>query len=339
MDFGEVIRRLLEVIGLITIMYLLFRSLAKLIDSIDFFYKKVKVKIYYPIISRFSKREHKKYIETYFNDLLFRKPIERPLSFGKIKVEWSDEESVSIDLERNVLLVRVKYAEELERILAKTALLAAPYLISEHLESALGKDFSRLISIGIIESYLQEYPNVLNEFRKLAEELYGRSPKYRGILALISRIDDTSLYQHIVLYELRKILESFGSKVDRNVLVGELEDLLSVTASLEEISAPKVCGYYVNIVIVRVGKLEKVALGLWEGYVEFIKRVRRECENLQRVYIVSAGKYTTKVVERLIEYLGTKIQGLTLLDKFQYKARYYKGMINIPHLVVIMELK
>jgi hypothetical protein len=339
MNIREVTEAILQVIGLLTVLYVLFRTLAHFIDSVDLLYNKLKVKFYYPIASRISKRSHKKYIETYFNKLLFREPIELPLSFGQVKIEWSDEESVQVDLEENVLLVRIKYAEELERILAKTAFLAAPYLVSGHLEPALGRELSRLVSIGIIEGYLHAYPNILKEFRQLVEEVYGGKADYKEIISLITRADDTSLYKHVFLYELRKILERFGSRVDRDTLANELKELLRIVAYLEEVNAPKVCGYYINVTIVRAGRLEKVALGQWEGYVEYIRNVQRECAKLQRVYVVSAGRYTTMAVEKLIDYLKEKVPGLELLDTFRYKARYYKGMTSVPSLVVVMEFR
>lgn len=104
------------------------------------------------------------------------------------------------------------------------------------------------------------------------------------------------------------------------MLTNELRDLLYIVAKLEDIKAPKVCGRYVILAIVRAGKLEKVALELWEPYVEFVGRILRECPSLQRVYVVSAGRFTSRVVKRFLEYMEEKIRGLYLVDRFEYKA-------------------
>mgnify|MGYP001772702799 CR=1 FL=1 len=339
MNYWDILLWMFAVIGFTTTLIKLLELFGKFFDTVAVFLKKVKIYVYYPIIIRINKRRHKNYIEEYFNDLIFRNPIEWPLAVGKIKIEWSDEESVDVDLEENILLVRVEYANKVEDILAKIAFLVAPYLVSEYLEPALGEKFSRLVSIGIIEDILQLHPPILNKFRKLINEVYGKDNEYMEISSMITKADDTSLYKHIFLYELRKILSKFGARVDKDRLTRELKELLYIIANLEDISAPKVCGYYISLTIVRVGKLMKVAFQLWEPYIQYIENVLKDCSNLQRIYIVSAGGFTSKAVKGLLEYMEKKLPNLHLLDRFEYKARYYKGKTNVPHMVAVMELK
>jgi len=330
----------LAIIGVISIITALLEVLGRFFDTVAMFLTKIKVYLYYPIVFRIDKRKHKNYVESYFNNILFRSSIEMPLAIGKLKIEWSDEESVDVDLEENLLLVRVEYASKIEDILAKVALLSAPYLVSENLEPALGEEFSRLVSIGVIENILQAHPHVFASFRKLLNEVYEGSSEYRELLSLMTRADDTSLYKHVFLYELRRVLSAFGGRVDRDKLINELKELLYVTANLEEIDAPKVCGYYINLTIVRAGKLEKIALQLWEPYIKYIENTLRTCPNLQRVYIVSAGTYTIKAAKKLFEYIEKRVPNLHLVDEpFEYRARYYKGKPNVPSLVAVMEFK
>jgi len=325
---------ILAIIGLIK----LLEVLSKLFDEVAKFLTKIKVIFYYPIAIRIQRKKHKDYVEEYFNNLLFRKPIEWPLSIGRIKIEWSDEESVEADLEENLLLVKIKYASRVEESLAKVAFLTAPYLISAYLESALGEEFSRLVSIGVVEDLLQEHPPILVRFKTLIDETY-KSHEHKELLGSIYKADDTSFYKHIFLYELRKVLGMFGSRVDKDKLVPEFKELLCTLVNLENISVPKVCGYYVNLIIVRAGRLEKVVLECWEPYVQYVEKCLKECPNLRRVYIVSAGKFTSKAVKELLKYLEEKLPSLHLIDKFEYKAKYYKGKTNIPHLIAIMEFK
>jgi len=341
-DILSTIRNILTIffatIGLIYTIVRLLNKLGELFDSVAIFVTKFKVTFYYPIVIRIQRKKHKDYVEEYFNNLLFRKPIEWPLPIGRIKIEWSDEDSVEADLEENLLLVKVKYAGKVEEILAKVAFLTAPYLISVYLEPALGEEFSRLVSIGIVENILQVHPPILVKFKTLIDETY-KSTKHRELLSLVYKADDTSLYTHIFLYELRKILGRFGSRVDKDRLVSELEELLRTLANLENISAPVVCGYYINLTVVRAGKLEKVLLELWESYAQYIGNCLKECPSLQRVYIVSAGRFTSEAVKGLLEYLEKKLPKLRLIDKFEYRARSYKGKTNVPHLVAVMEFE
>ncbi len=339
MSYEGILLWMFAIIGFIATAIKLLELLGKLFDTVDMFLTKVKIHIYYPIAIRFNKKKHKDYVEEYFNNLLFRNPIEWPLAVGKVRIEWSDEESVDVDLEEDLLLVRVEYASKLEDILAKVAFLSAPYLVSEYLEPALGEKFSRLVSIGVIENILQTHPPILSRFRKLIEEVYGEDSEYKEILGMITKADDTSLYRHIFLYELRRILSRFGARIDRNKLTSELKELLHTIANLDSIDAPKVCGYYVNLTIVRAGKLTKVALEHWEPYIQYVKKILKECPNLQRVYVVSAGGFTSKVVKRLLDYMEEKMPNLHLVDRFEYKARYYRGKTNVPRLVAVMEFK
>ncbi len=339
MNYRDIFLWIFAVIGIITALTKLFEALGKFFDTLAVFLTKVKIHVYYPIMVRIDKRKHKNYIEEYLNNLLFRYPIEWPLAIGNVKIEWSNEESVDVDLEENILIVRVEYARKVEEVLAKVAFLSAPYLVSEYLEPALGEDFSRLVSIGVIENILQPYPLILSRFRKLINEVYEKDDGYKGILSMITKADDISYYKHIFLFELRKILSRFGTKIDKDKFIHELKELLSVIANLDSINVPKVCGYYVSLTIVRAGRLEKVALQYWEPYIQYIEKVRQDCPNLQRVYVVSAGNFTSKTAKKLIEYMMNRLPNLSLLNKFEYKARYYKGRPNFPSMVVVMEFK
>ncbi len=339
MNYEYILLWFFAVIGIVTAVTKLLEALSKLFDTVAVFLTKVKVHLYYPIVIRIDKKKHKNYIEEYFNNLLFRSSIEWPLAIGRVKIEWSDEESVKADLEEDLLLVRVEYAGKVEETLAKVAFLSAPYLVSEYLEPALGEKFSRLVSIGVVESMLQTHPSVLTRFRELLDKVYGDNSEYREVLSLITKADDTSLYKHIFLYELRRTLSRFGARIDRDRLIHELEELLHTVANLDNIKVPEVCGYYVSLAIVRAGELMKVSFQLWEPYVQYVGNVLRDCPNLQRVYVVSAGGFTLKAVEGLLKYMGEKLPNLRLLDRFEYKARYYKGRTNVPRMVAVMEFK
>jgi len=298
----------------------------------------MQIKLYYPILVRINKRKHKEYVEKYFNNLLFKKSGDLYEELHGVRIEWSDEESVEIDLEENKVLVRIKYVSKVEDVLAKTALMIAPYFVSKYLEPSLGEEFSRIISIGLVERVLSDHHNILKKFRELVKELYGKNSEFMELISLIAKADDTSLYTHVFLYEVRRILGWFGARVDRERLVSELKDLLRILANLDNISAPMACGYYVCLTIVRVGRLEKVVLGEWEKYTRYVKECIKQCPNLKHVYVVSAGRSVLKVIDYLIEYMVKNIPNIRLIDKTRYKARYYKGKPNVPSYVAVLEI-
>jgi len=63
----------------------------------------IELKIYYPVISRLIKREHKEYVRKYLKNLVSYQPSVSGMSIEyDIDVEWSDEESVDRLRERNV---------------------------------------------------------------------------------------------------------------------------------------------------------------------------------------------------------------------------------------------
>ena len=46
--------------------------------------------------------------------------------------------------------------------------------------------------------------NVLREFVSYVEETFGSDKELKGLMDYVSKADDTSLYRHIVLYEIRR---------------------------------------------------------------------------------------------------------------------------------------
>jgi len=119
MNYKDIILWIFTLIGIITVITKLLEALSKFFDTVAVFLTKVKIRVYYPIAVRIDKKKHKNYVEEYFNNLLFRSPIEWPLVIGKVRIEWSDEESVEVDLDEDLLLVKVEYASRVEEILAK----------------------------------------------------------------------------------------------------------------------------------------------------------------------------------------------------------------------------
>lgn len=108
---------------------------------------------------------------------------------------------------------------------------------------------------------------------------------------------------------------------------------------LDNVSALLVCGYYISLAIVRVGKLEKVLLGEWDRYVQYIKTYIQKCRNLKRIYIISAGKIIKEIAKKFTDYLVSNVSGIKLLSQVSYKARYYKGKPDVPRYIAIFEVE
>jgi len=137
----EPLRSLFTVLGIIFAIYLILKVLMKLFRTVENAVRYVKLRVYYPLASHLVKRKHKEYVREFLKSLVSKRPAAPGLDIEyDVDVEWSSEEGVLLDLERSVLLVRVPYTTNLNQIIAKTLLMAAPYAVSQYLDlsSVLG---------------------------------------------------------------------------------------------------------------------------------------------------------------------------------------------------------
>ena len=171
------------------------------------------------------------------------------------------------------------------------------------------------------------------------QEVYEENEEFKKLIEHINRADDESLYKHIVLYELKHILEEYDGHVDRDKLEENVKKLIETVGSLPNISAPMVCEHYIFVTIVRVGKLEKVLFEEWSRYVNYVKTCMQKCSTLRRIYVVSAGKFIKEVTKKFIDYVTSNVRGLKLLNQVSYRARYYKGMPGVTQYVAVFEVE
>jgi len=336
----EPLRSLFTVLGILFAIYLILKVLMKLFRTFENAVRYIKLRVYYPLISRLVKRKHKEYVEEYLRNLVSRRPVTPGLGIEyEIYVEWSSEEKVLLDLRRGVLLVRIPYTANLNQVIAKTLLMAAPYAVSQYLEPVFGSKLAQILSFSLAREYASRDVNVLREFMQYVREVYEESERFRRLIEYINRADDASLYKHIVLFELRRILEEYDGHVDGDKLEKDVENLIEVVGSLPDMSEPMVCGHYISITIVRVGKLEKVLLEEWNRYLNYIKMCMQKCGTLRRVYVVSAGRLIRQTVKKFMDYMTSNIGGLKLLNQVSYRARYYKGKPNITQYVAVFEIE
>ncbi len=85
--------------------------------------------------------------------------------------------------------------------------------------------------------------------------------------------------------------------------------------------------------------LKKIILGEWERYLQYIKNCVSQCNEIQRIYTVSAGKFVKEVAKEFTKYLISNVSGIELVAEFSYRARRYKGMPNVPHYIAVFEFK
>ncbi|MCU7787504.1 hypothetical protein ODS41_06190 [Pyrobaculum sp. 3827-6] len=326
----------LSTLGLIFLLNLFFKLLIKLSKSVEDFVNSVLLKIYYPIVSRIVKSEHKNYVKKRLRSLIPHSSTVVGIGYD-IDIEWSDRESISLDLEKGLLIVRMQYTTDLNHVVAKALLMAAPYAVSRYLEPVFGPKMARLLAVSISRDYASKDVGVLTEFMRLVGETYN-NPEEKTLLEYIYKADDESLYRHIVLFELRKLLEEFNGAVDKNKLENDVRRLLEVVGNLSSVDDPTVCGDYISLTIVRTGKLEKVLGGDWERYVNFINSVISRCRTLRRIYIVSAGKVISSVAKQFVNYLSSNIRGFDLIHQEMYKARRYRGRPYVTSYVAVFEL-
>jgi len=336
----EPLRSLFTMLGIIFAIYLIFKVLMKLFRAVENFVGYVKLKAYYPLASRLVKRSHKKYVREYLRNLTFKRSAISDLGIEyDVDIEWSDEEKVMLDLEKGVLLVRIPYTTNLHQVMAKTLLMISPYVVSQYLEPVFGSTLARLLSISIAREYASGDVNVLREFSQCVQETYEKDEEFRRLIELIGKADEESLYKHIVLYELKRVLEEYDGHVDRGKLEEDVKKLIEVVGSLPSMREPMVCGHYISIAIVRVGKLEKVLLEEWNRYVDYVNTCMQKCSTLKRVYVVSAGKIIKEAAKKFIDYVTSNVSNLKLLDQISYKARYYKGRPGVTRYVALFEVE
>jgi len=193
--------------------------------------------------------------------------------------------------------------------------MATPYAVSLYLEPVFGPDLAQLLSISIAREYASRDINVLREFMQYVREVYEGNEEFRKLIEYINRADYESLYRHIALFELRKVLEEYNGAVDRDRLEEDVKKLIEVVGSIHDISAPMVCGHYISITIVRVGKMEKILLEEWDRYINYIRMCMQKCGSLRRVYVISAGKVIREVAKKFVDYVSSNIGNLKLVNQ------------------------
>lgn len=213
--------------------------------------------------------------------------------------------------------------------------MVSPYAVSPYLEPVFGPTLAQLLSIAVARNYASRDVNVLREFMQYIRKVYGEDKEFRELIEYIDKADNESLYKHIVLFELKKVLETYDGHVDKSKLEDDVKTLIKIVGLLPNVSEPLVCGHYISLIIVRVGKLEKVLLEDWGRYVRYIKTCMQKCKNVNRIYVVSAGKIIKEVAKKFTNYLISNVGGVKLLGQVSYKARYYKGKPNVPRYIAI----
>ena len=76
MSYKDVLLWILAAMGFMYAVTKLLELLGRFFDAAGMLLTRVKIRIYYPIAIRINKRKHRDYVEEYFNNLLFRSPIE-----------------------------------------------------------------------------------------------------------------------------------------------------------------------------------------------------------------------------------------------------------------------
>ena len=334
----EPLRFLLVVLGIIFIIKEIFRCLIHTFRVVEQFCLTIKLKVYYPVVTRIMRRKHKGFIRDYLRRLTMPIDEEWGLSYS-VDVEWSDEERVYADLESGRLIIRLPYEEALHKVIARALLMSAPYGVSEYLEAIFGSRLAQVLSIALARDYASRDVNVLREFVSYVEEAFESDRELKELIDYVSKADDTSLYRHIVLYEIRRVLEEYDGRVIKEKLREDVEKLIRLVVLLrEDINVPLLCGHYISLVIVRAGKIEKVLLEEWDRYVEIINNCMKECSKIRRIYVISAGIVVKAVARKLIKYLIDHVRGIKLIKEHFYRARYYKGRPGVRCYVAILEV-
>ena len=335
----QILDVLLKLLGILFIIYEILKYLMKISKLFRQFVAFIKCYVYYPIVTRIIKQKHKSYVRDKIRSIIDSVEFDFPEFKYDIDISWSNEEKVEFDLDKNILIVRIPYAENLQRIIAKTFIMVAPYTVSEYLEPILGPSLARILTFSIAREYASVDPNILKELERLIGVLHGNNSEFIELMDYISKADDQSLFSHIILRELRDVLREFNGKVNKEKLEKDVKALVKVVGTLEDTPVPLVSGSYISVLIVRAGKLEKVMLEEWGRYVNFIQIHLQRHPNLRRVYLISAGAIIRDITKKLIDYVTNNVADLEFVDQVTYRARIYRGIPHMPRLVALFERK
>ncbi len=232
------------IFGALFIVYLIVRTLMKIFKTVEKLVHYIELKVYYPLVSRIIKSKQKEYVRKYLKNLIMRASSNGGIGIKyDIDIAWSNEERALLDLEKGVLLIRVPYATNVREVIAKALLMASPYAISQYLEPVFGTKLAQILSVAIARDYASRDINILREFKQYVDEIYKDNNEFRELVEYIDTADDMSLYKHIVLFELKKVLEMYDGRVNSNWLEEDVRKLIRVVGSLQDIRLPLVCGH------------------------------------------------------------------------------------------------
>jgi len=309
-------------LGALVVIYVLLWLLARIFKLAEWIYLKF-ANVLYALGESFNKNLQKSRIRGKLRELILSSESEFVKSFEyDLDVEWSERDMVEVDLEESRIIFRIKYEKDVRRAVAKLVFMMAPYTVSPYLASVLEEELAHLISIGIARDLAARDPIVLKEFNNYVSTTFGGN----DLLRLIEKIEGESLLDNILLFEVRMVVEEYKAKIAREEFTKDVKDMIHMLADLDSKSEPLICGTYIAVTVVRAGKLEKIALSDFQGYVEYILKILNKCRHLRRVYIISAGKKIAPyVAKELRRYLEERVKQLVYIREVMYTAPLYKG--------------
>jgi len=186
--------------------------------------------VLYALGERFNKSLQKSRIRGKLRELMLSSESEFVKSFEyDLDIEWSEKDSVEVDLEESRIIFRIKYEKDVRRAVAKLVFMMTPYTVSPYLVSVLEEELAHLISIGIARDLAARDPIVLKEFNDCVSTTFGGN----DLLKLIEKIEGESLLDNILLFEVRMVIEEYKAKISREEFTKDVKDVIRMLADLD----------------------------------------------------------------------------------------------------------
>ncbi len=313
-DFFEFFRLILEVIG----------AIASLLAVLKIFNPELLEKLvvwFYKILSFIFKQFDKYYLEKDLR-VLIRESASKLYAHTSImpfdiRIYWAEEDLESY-LDRGMVIIRMKYSKNRAANMAKALLTALPYMLPAQVKSMLDQDLMSSLTCIMARNIAEYDPEVVKYLYDIMDEEVQKYPHVKDLMTKLENIDEQSLFSRILLPEIvDATIKAYPRKIPnlREEILKAIDMLYSlVTYSIDR---PVLRGRFLDFLVVRVAKPEKVLLDWKEPYIAFIKRFLT-----RNIYVIAAGKfagYAPKVSREIVKKLNYEV---VFEDKYR---GIYKG--------------
>jgi len=207
-----------------------------------------------------------------------------------IKLDWTDEETAETDLKENKILVMMKPFRSQAKNFASVVSLYVPQAVLPKARNYVDPDLMKSIDYILSKSLLEDNPTAVKYYTN--REIEEMSAKSKEFLDAIAPIQSIGRLTRIVIPEFQNLSKLFPADTNKEVqeetvrFVEELNRFETCKSSVEGSGLGLFYGEHIKMVIVPVGKPEKLKITGIESHLKFIEN--KLAEGISHFFIVSA---------------------------------------------------